>query len=296
MLRPGPRAAGRHRSHRPPRTRWRARRRTASGSSTLWPLTAWSSELVGRTAGAIVSSVTRPGRTPAGPGRSSRREMWERLNATWNALPERQQYARWIGPHASFPDVEGPGGDVLRAARRSTMSGDETPPFDLLGRSVERVQMVVLACCTVAGRGCGIVVAGVAVRCCRSAGAEAPLPTDLCASTGGFLLPASNVPAAAGREAPIRAGQPAQPCGSARRPRRCALLGRARSELEFLRPDELSTTCRAAHGPAGDHPRRRRGRVRCSPSTLPRGWRGPRWGMSERASERLSQEPGGTGD
>ena len=56
----------------------------------------------------------------------------------------------------------------------------------------------------------------------------------------GQAVPALGVPrAAAGRDLPDRAGQPADGRGSARRPRRCGCSGRARSELEFLRPDEL---------------------------------------------------------
>ena len=82
------------------------------------------------------------GRTPAAPARSSPREMWECLNATWNALPERQQYARWVGPHAFFSYVEERAA-MFSGLADSTMSRDDGWRFLLLGRSVERVDMIV---------------------------------------------------------------------------------------------------------------------------------------------------------
>jgi uncharacterized alpha-E superfamily protein len=74
------------------------------------PLDAWSvTELVGYSdgqPGSIVSSVSRARENARGAREVVSAEMWECFNATWNALPERQQYARWVGPHAFFSYVE----------------------------------------------------------------------------------------------------------------------------------------------------------------------------------------------
>ncbi len=110
------------------------------------PLDAWSvTELVGYSddqPGSIVSSVSRARENARGAREVVSAEMWECLNATWNALPERQQYARWVGPHAFFSYVEDRAA-MFSGLAASTMSRDDTWRFYLLGRSVERVDMVV---------------------------------------------------------------------------------------------------------------------------------------------------------
>jgi uncharacterized alpha-E superfamily protein len=110
------------------------------------PLDAWAvTELVGYSAeqpGSIVSSVSRARENARGAREVVSAEMWECLNATWNALPERQQYARWVGPHAFFSYVEDRAA-MFSGLAASTMSRDDTWRFYLLGRSVERVDMVV---------------------------------------------------------------------------------------------------------------------------------------------------------
>ena len=110
------------------------------------PLDAWAvTELVGYSAeqpGSIVSSVSRARENARGAREVVSGEMWECLNTTWNALPERQQYARWVGPHAFFSYVEDRAA-MFSGLAASTMSRDDTWRFYLLGRSVERVDMVV---------------------------------------------------------------------------------------------------------------------------------------------------------
>ena len=109
-------------------------------------LDAWSlTELVGYSAdqpASIVSSVCSARENARGAREVVSAEMWECLNATWNALPERQRYARWVGPHAFFSYVEDRAA-MLNGLAASTMSRDDTWRFYLLGRSVERVDMIV---------------------------------------------------------------------------------------------------------------------------------------------------------
>ena len=214
------------------------------------PLDAWSvTELVGysdRPAGLDrLVGLAGPGRTPAAPARWSPAEMWECLNATWNALPERQQYARWVGPHAFFSYVEDRAA-MFSGLAASTMSRDDTWRFYLLGRSVERVDMVVrLLMSRVSDR----MSSPGWLTVLRSAGAQ---DTYLRTYRGAldaarvvqFLLMDKLFPRSvfhALRQAEtclieldnrptVRIGAKAEAL---------RLLGRARSELEFLRPDEL---------------------------------------------------------
>jgi uncharacterized alpha-E superfamily protein len=233
------------------------------------PLDAWSvTELVGYSEaepGSIVSSVSRARENARGAREVVSAEMWECLNATWNALPERQQYARWVGPHAFFSYVEDRAA-MFSGMAASTMSRDDTWRFYLLGRSVERVDMIVrLLMSRVSDR----MSSPGWLTVLRSAGAQ---DTYLRTYRGALdaarvvqfllmdrlfprsvfhalrqaetcLIELDNRPdrsegrgAAPARAGPQRAGVPA-PGRAARRP-----------------------AC-PAQGPAGDHPRRRRGRV-----------------------------------
>ena len=67
-------------------------------------------------------------------------EMWEALNATYNALPIEVERARRIGPHAFFQFVRDRAALVAGLAD-STMSRDDGWRFYVLGRSLERVDM-----------------------------------------------------------------------------------------------------------------------------------------------------------
>ena len=167
--------------------------------------------------------------------------MWECLNATWNALPERQRYARWVGPHAFFCYVEERAA-MLAGLADSTMSRDDGWRFFLLGRSVERVDMIVrLLLSRVADR---MASPGwlTVLRCARRARhLPAHLPRRAGRGAGravpapGPAVPALGVPrAAAGRAVPRASWTPADRAVGAKA-EALRLLGRARTELEFLR-------------------------------------------------------------
>ncbi|GAA3437378.1 alpha-E domain-containing protein [Kutzneria kofuensis] len=107
----------------------------------VWSLT----ELVAYSsanAGSIVASVTSARENTRGAREVVSTEMWECLNSMWNAVPERQRYARQVGPHAFFSFVEERAA-MFAGLADSTMSRDDGWRFLVLGRSVERVDMIV---------------------------------------------------------------------------------------------------------------------------------------------------------
>ena len=67
-------------------------------------------------------------------------EMWECLNATHNALPSMVAHAAAVGPHALFAYVKERAA-ILSGLADSTMSRDDGWRFLVLGRSLERVDM-----------------------------------------------------------------------------------------------------------------------------------------------------------
>jgi uncharacterized alpha-E superfamily protein len=212
-------------------------------------LDAWSlTELVGystETSASIVSSVSSARENARGAREVVSSEMWECLNVTWNGLPERQRYARWVGPHAFFSYVEDRAA-MFSGLAASTMSRDDSWRFYLLGRSVERVDMIVrLLLSRVSDR----MSSPGWLTVLRSAGAA---DTYLRTYRGAldatrvvqFLLMDKLFPRSV-----FHALRQAETClvdldlrptarvGSKAEALR--LLGRARSELEFLRPEEL---------------------------------------------------------
>ena len=252
------------------------------------PLDAWAvTELVGYSdeqPGSIVSSVSRARENARGAREVVSGEMWECLNATWNALPERQQYARWVGPHAFFSYVEDRAA-MFSGLAASTMSRDDTWRFYVLGRSVERVDMVVrLLLSRVSDR----MSSPGWLTVLRSAGAQ---DTYLRTYRGAldaarvvqFLLMDKLFPRSvfhALRQAEtclieldnrptVRIGAKAEAL---------RLLGRARSELEFLRPDELLDDLPTQLTGLQETIRDVGEAVSSSTSTPLRGWRGPRRG------------------
>jgi uncharacterized alpha-E superfamily protein len=212
-------------------------------------LDAWSlTELVGyspETSASIVSSVSSARENARGAREVVSSEMWECLNVTWNGLPERQRYARWVGPHAFFSYVEDRAA-MFSGLAASTMSRDDSWRFYLLGRSVERVDMIVrLLLSRVSDR----MSSPGWLTVLRSAGAA---DTYLRTYRGAldatrvvqFLLMDKLFPRSvfhALRQAETCLGdldlRPTARVGSKAEALR--LLGRARSELEFLRPEEL---------------------------------------------------------
>jgi uncharacterized alpha-E superfamily protein len=213
------------------------------------PLDAFSlTEVLGystETAGSIVSSISSARENARGAREVVSSEMFECLNATWNALPERQRYARWVGPHAFFSYIEDRAA-MFSGLAASTMSRDDSWRFYLLGRSVERVDMVVrLLLSRVSDR----MGSPGWLSVLRSAGAQ---DTYLRTYRGAvdavrvaqFMLMDRLFPRSVFyslREAETCLQQldqrPTARVGAKAEALR--LLGRARSELEFLRPEEL---------------------------------------------------------
>ena len=171
-------------------------------------------------------------------------EMWECLNATYNALPGQVDRAVKIGPHAFFRFVKERSA-MISGLAESTMSRDEGWRFVVLGRSLERVDMTARLLMACFGEPCG---PSEWVTTLRSCGAhEAYLRTyrrpATASSVAEFLLLDRLFPRSA-----FHALGVAEECLAALEPRagRVGLegearriLGRARTELEFRRVGEL---------------------------------------------------------
>ncbi|GAA4560732.1 alpha-E domain-containing protein [Pseudonocardia xishanensis] len=197
------------------------------------------------TAGSIVSSITSARENARGAREVVSSEMFECLNATWNAVPERQRYARWVGPHAFFSYIEDRAA-MFSGFAASTMSRDDSWRFYLLGQSVERVDMVVRL---LMSRATDRMSSPGWLSVLRSAGAQ---DTYLRTYRGAVdavrvvqfmlmdrLFPRSVFHALREAETCLQQldNRPTARVGAKAEALR--LLGRARSELEFLRPEEL---------------------------------------------------------
>lgn len=169
-------------------------------------------------------------------------DMWECLNTTYNALGERERAARRLGPHEFFSFVEGRAA-MFAGLSDSTLSRDDGYRFLLLGRAIERVDMTVRLLLSRVGDSAS---SPTWVSVLRAAGAH---DTYLRAHRGvldanrvvEFLLLDRLFPRSAfyslrlaehslGELMKISADR-VGPGAEARR-----LLGRARSELEFVSP------------------------------------------------------------
>lgn len=69
-------------------------------------------------------------------------ETWECLNSTYNALAERERAAKRLGPHEFLSFIEGRAA-MFAGLADSTLSRDEGYSFMVLGRAIERVDMTV---------------------------------------------------------------------------------------------------------------------------------------------------------
>ena len=210
----------------------------------VWSLTELVAYSAGN-AGSIVASVTSARENTRGAREVVSTEMWECLNSMWNAVPERQRYARQVGPHAFFSFVEERAA-MFAGLADSTMSRDDGWRFLVLGRSVERVDMIVrllLSRCGDKANSPGWVTV------LRSAGAH---DTYLRTYRGALdasrvvqfllldrLFPRSVFHALSQAEACLRdlQHQPGKRLGATAEASR--LLGKARSDLEFVRVSEL---------------------------------------------------------
>lgn len=89
---------------------------------------------------AIVGSLMAARENARGAREALSSEMWECLNATYNALPGKVKSASTVGPHVFFQYVKERAA-IMAGLAESTMPRDEGWRFLVLGRSLERVDM-----------------------------------------------------------------------------------------------------------------------------------------------------------
>ena len=115
-------------------------------------------------------------------------EMWEALNTTYNSLAGQVGLARRIGPHGFFRVRERAA--VIAGLTDSTMSRDDAWRFLILGRSLERVDMVArLLTPRFAANDDGVEVAG--SSCCVRVRPTKPSFGLIAASPSRCWLPSS---------------------------------------------------------------------------------------------------------
>lgn len=172
-------------------------------------------------------------------------EMWECLNTTYNALGERERAAKRLGPHEFLSFIEGRAA-MFAGLADSTLSRDDGYRFLVLGRAIERVDMTVRLLLSRVGDSAS---SPAWVTVLRSAGAH-----DTYLRTYRGVLDASRVvefmlldrlfPRSvfyslrlAEHSLDELMHRPSNRVGATAEAQR--LLGRARSELEFLQPGVL---------------------------------------------------------
>src|SRR5689334_13205991 len=195
--------------------------------------------------GSIVSSIESARENARGAREVVSAELWQCVNAMWNAVPERQRAAKRFGPHSFFTFVENRAA-MFAGLADSTMSRDDGWRFLVLGRSVERVDMIVRLLMSRVG---DKPTSPGWVTVLRSAGAH---DTYLRTYRGALdasrvvqfllldrLFPRSAFHALLQAEACLEELDrgPTARIGTGAEASR--LLGKARSDLEFLRPAEL---------------------------------------------------------
>jgi len=175
-------------------------------------------------------------------------ETWECLNTTFNALGERERAAKRLGPHEFLSFIEGRAA-MFAGLADSTLSRDDGYRFMMLGRAIERVDMTVRMLLSRVGDSAS---SPAWVTVLRSAGAH-----DTYLRTYRGVLDANRVvefilldrlfPRSvfyslkmAEHNLDELLHHPHSRIGSTAEAQR--LLGRARSELEFIRPGVLLET------------------------------------------------------
>ncbi|MFC9555393.1 alpha-E domain-containing protein [Rhodococcus sp. NPDC056960] len=195
--------------------------------------------------GSIIDSLASARENARGAREVTSSEMWECLNTTYNGLAERERAAKRLGPHEFFRYVEERAA-MFAGLADSTLSRDDGYRFLLLGRSIERVDMLARMLLSRAGDRPS---SPAWVTVLRSAGAH---DTYLRTYRGALdanrvvefilldrLFPRSVFHAI--RQAELCLAELDHQPDSRVGPRAEAqrLLGRARSELEFLPPGVL---------------------------------------------------------
>ncbi|MBV9641599.1 MAG: alpha-E domain-containing protein [Mycobacteriaceae bacterium] len=175
-------------------------------------------------------------------------ELWECLNTTYNALAERERAAKRLGPHEFFSFIEGRAA-MFAGLADSTLSRDDGYRFMVLGRAIERVDMTVRLLLSRVGDSAS---SPAWVTVLRSAGAhDTYLRTYRGVLDAGrvveFMLLDRLFPRSvfyslrlAEHSLEELDHRPHSRVGATAEAQR--LLGRARSELEFLRPGALLET------------------------------------------------------
>lgn len=90
----------------------------------------------------IVDAISAARENARGAREVTSTEIWECLNTTYNALAERERAAKRLGPHEFLSYVEGRAA-MFAGLADSTLSRDDGYRFMLLGRAIERVDMMV---------------------------------------------------------------------------------------------------------------------------------------------------------
>ncbi|MEZ0350456.1 alpha-E domain-containing protein [Mycobacterium sp. pR1184] len=109
----------------------------------VWSLTdmvAYSTDNKGGSS--IVDAITAARENAKSAREVTSSEIWECLNTTYHALPERQRAAKRLGPHEFLSFIEGRAA-MFAGLADSTLSRDDGYRFMLLGRAIERVDMTV---------------------------------------------------------------------------------------------------------------------------------------------------------
>ncbi|BCI82792.1 hypothetical protein MTY66_44170 [Mycolicibacterium sp. TY66] len=214
------------------------------------PLDMWSlTDLVafgrGDAQNSIVESISAARENARGAREVTSTEMWECLNTTYNALSERERAARRLGPHEFLSFVEGRAA-MFAGLADSTLSRDDGYRFMMLGRAIERVDMTVRLLLARVGDSAS---SPAWVTVLRSAGAhDTYLRTYRGVLDAGrvveFMLLDRLFPRSvfyslrlAERHLDELHNRPHDRIGATGEAQR--LLGRARSELEFLQPGLL---------------------------------------------------------
>ena len=244
----------------------------------------------------IVDSISAARENARGAREVTSTEIWECLNTTYNALAERERAAKRLGPHEFLSYVEGRAA-MFAGLADSTLSRDDGYRFMVLGRAIERVDMTVRLLLSRVGDSAS---SPAWVTVLRSAGAhDTYLRTYRGVLDAGrvveFMLldrlfPRSVMYSLRLAEHSLdelhnRALNRVGATAEAQR-----LLGRARSELEFL---PSGGAARVARGTARRGCRRpaptSEKRWRWSTSTPRRGWRGPTRAATARWSSRKAR-------
>ncbi|WP_228002306.1 alpha-E domain-containing protein [Nocardia australiensis] len=211
--------------------------------------------------GSIIDSIVNARENARGAREVTSSEMWECLNATYIGLSVAERAARSLGPHEFFRYIKDRTA-MFAGLSDSTLSRDDGYRFLLLGRSIERVDMTVRLLLSRAGDRTS---SPAWVTVLRSAGAHdtylrthrGALDANLVAE---FILLDRLFPRSVFHSVRVAETclaeldqRPNSRVGARHEAQR--LLGRARSELEFLPPGvlledlqtrllSLQTTCR----------------------------------------------------